>query len=282
MRKILSTLFTILICLGVSVLIGAFLDFYFNSYPIFVFIFLILGAIAVYLINRGRSYGSANKSSSNTCSLCEGQGKVRSHGGFFSIEQNCPTCNGKGYSNNTPTNKDKNKYKPMNSGRGFFDTIGYLVLGAIVFSLYINFRDRPQLNTPTSAVNPYNYYKKSNEDGVSTNFVKNLDVKKLLLSKEDSIPGKTIIKDGKKELYDFCEKEGFNTTDKGIKECGLLINKRLLEASINPKEIDTSQGTEEILNKLEEQGKIIKKMEQREKVRRAINVYKAYKNSGLF
>ncbi|MFL2544060.1 MAG: hypothetical protein ACJ0RC_05930 [Alphaproteobacteria bacterium] len=91
-----------------------------------------------------------------------------------------------------------------------------------------------------------------------------------------------VIKSGKKELYDFCEKEGFNITDKDLKECGLLINKRLLEANINPTEIDTSEETEQILNKLEEQGKIIKKMEQREKFKQAINVYKAYKNLGLF
>ena len=90
------------------------------------------------------------------------------------------------------------------------------------------------------------------------------------------------ISDGKKELYDFCEEEGFDTTDKGIKECGLLINKRLLDANIDSAQIDTSLDTEQILNKLEEQGKIIKKMEQREKFKRFINVYKAYKKSGLF
>jgi len=265
-KKILSSLFTILICLGVSASIGAFLDFYFNSYPIFVFIFLILGAIPVYLINRGRSYGSANKSSSNTCSLCEGQGRVRSTGNwiewFFTLESPCPTCNGTGYSNTTPKTEDKNKFKPIRS-EGGFDSIMYF-FGLMVVFFFAN-------------VSKINKTSKYNEED-NPLFRKKLDFNLPQLA----LPNKQIAMDGKKELYDFCEKEGFNTTDKGIKECGLLINKRLLEASINPKEIDTSQGTEEILNKLEEQGKIIKKMEQREKVRRAINVYKAYKNSGLF
>jgi len=90
-----------------------------------------------------------------------------------------------------------------------------------------------------------------------------------------------VLKSGKKELYDFCEEEGFNTTDKGIKNCGLLIEKRLLEEKINPKKIQTSQSADEILNRIEEQEKIIKKLDKRDKLRRFINVYKTYKNLGI-
>ncbi len=40
--------------------------------------------------------GSADKSGPSTCSSCNGQGKVRSTQGFFSIERPCPTCGGEG------------------------------------------------------------------------------------------------------------------------------------------------------------------------------------------
>ena len=42
--------------------------------------------------------GSADKSGPSTCSMCQGQGKVRSTQGFFSIERPCPTCGGEGFS----------------------------------------------------------------------------------------------------------------------------------------------------------------------------------------
>ncbi len=42
------------------------------------------------------STGSADKSRPSTCSTCDGQGKVRSTQGFFSIERPCPSCGGEG------------------------------------------------------------------------------------------------------------------------------------------------------------------------------------------
>ena len=266
MKKIFSTLYIISVCLGVSVGIGLLVDIIFDTEPFGLIIFIILGAIAVYLINRGRTYGSADKSGPNTCSLCEGQGKVRSTKWFFSIERTCPTCNGEGYSNTTPKTEDKDKYEPIKSGGGFFETIGILALGAIIISAQHLVKHNRQYDPPLKYVPPLNM-PALNLDGK--------DLSKLLSNK-------AIVTDGKKELYDFCEEEGFDTTDKGIKECGLLINKRLLDANIDSAQIDTSQDTEQVLNKLEEQGKIIKKMEQREKFKRFINVYKAYKKSGLF
>ena len=46
--------------------------------------------------------GSADKSGPSTCSTCDGQGKVRSTQGFFSIERPCPTCGGEGSSIKNP------------------------------------------------------------------------------------------------------------------------------------------------------------------------------------
>ena len=55
------------------------------------FIFLILGIIIVYLIKRGRRFDSKDKSSPSTCSLCEGQGRVRSKTKWFlTLESPCP------------------------------------------------------------------------------------------------------------------------------------------------------------------------------------------------
>lgn len=48
------------------------------------------------------STGSADKSGPSTCSTCDGQGKVRSTSGFFSIERPCPTCGGEGSSIKNP------------------------------------------------------------------------------------------------------------------------------------------------------------------------------------
>ena len=240
------------------------------------FIFLILGIIIVYLIKRGRRFSSKDKSTPSTCSLCEGQGRVRSKTKWFlTLESPCPICEGKGYSDTNPSHSEKNKYKPINnSGVSFSGFVGLLIFFAIILSLqykrisptldsFSNFNQnskfKPRLGKPDLNIK------------IDSEIIKNSIGKKV-----------PVIASGKKELYDFCEKEGFNTIDKGIKECGLLINKRLFEANINPAEIDTSQETEQILNKLEEQGKIIKKMEQREKFKKAINVYKAYKKLGLF
>ena len=46
--------------------------------------------------------GSTDKSGPSTCSTCDGQGKVRSTQGFFSIERPCPTCGGEGSSIKNP------------------------------------------------------------------------------------------------------------------------------------------------------------------------------------
>ncbi len=46
--------------------------------------------------------GSADKSGPSVCSSCNGQGKVRSTSGFFSIERPCPTCGGEGSSIKNP------------------------------------------------------------------------------------------------------------------------------------------------------------------------------------
>tara|TARA_Y100000590_G_scaffold178385_1_gene203538 strand:+ start:1647 stop:2777 length:1131 start_codon:yes stop_codon:yes gene_type:complete len=48
------------------------------------------------------STGSADKSRPSTCSTCDGQGKVRSTQGFFSIERPCPSCGGEGTSIKNP------------------------------------------------------------------------------------------------------------------------------------------------------------------------------------
>ena len=273
-KKFFSALYSIWAFIFVTAFLIAAITIMLNTnFYLGLFIFLILGIIIVYLIKRGRRFDSKDKSSPSTCSLCEGQGRVRSKTKWFlSLESSCPICEGKGYSDTNPSQSDKNKYKPINnSGDGFFGFVGVLIFFAIILSFQ---------------------YKRISPNLDRLNFSQNLELKKRLIppdfkfkfdSEKFGIPKKyTVIKSGKKELYDFCEKEGFNTTDKGIKECGLLINKRLLEANINPTEIDTSQETEQILNKLEEQGKIIKKMEQREKFKKAINVYKAYKKLGLF
>ena len=42
------------------------------------------------------STGSADKSGPSICVSCNGQGKVRSTSGFFSIERPCPSCGGEG------------------------------------------------------------------------------------------------------------------------------------------------------------------------------------------
>ena len=46
--------------------------------------------------------GSADKTGPSTCSSCNGQGKVRSTSGFFSIERPCPSCGGEGSSIKSP------------------------------------------------------------------------------------------------------------------------------------------------------------------------------------
>ena len=46
--------------------------------------------------------GSADKSGPSICSTCNGNGKVRSTSGFFSIERPCPTCGGEGSSIKNP------------------------------------------------------------------------------------------------------------------------------------------------------------------------------------
>jgi len=46
--------------------------------------------------------GSADKTGPSICSSCQGQGKVRSTSGFFSIERPCPTCGGEGSSIKNP------------------------------------------------------------------------------------------------------------------------------------------------------------------------------------
>ena len=46
--------------------------------------------------------GSADKSGPSICSTCNGQGKVRSTSGFFSIERSCPSCGGEGSSIKNP------------------------------------------------------------------------------------------------------------------------------------------------------------------------------------
>jgi molecular chaperone DnaJ len=46
--------------------------------------------------------GSADKAGPSVCSSCNGQGKVRSTSGFFSIERPCPTCGGEGSSIKNP------------------------------------------------------------------------------------------------------------------------------------------------------------------------------------
>ena len=48
------------------------------------------------------STGSADKSGPSICSTCNGNGKVRSTSGFFSIERPCPTCGGEGSSIKNP------------------------------------------------------------------------------------------------------------------------------------------------------------------------------------
>ena len=46
--------------------------------------------------DRCNSQGSEPGSSPSECSMCGGQGKVRSNQGFFTVEQTCPQCEGAG------------------------------------------------------------------------------------------------------------------------------------------------------------------------------------------
>lgn len=46
--------------------------------------------------------GGAAGSSKKTCSTCNGMGQVRQGNGFFTIQQTCPTCRGKGISIDKP------------------------------------------------------------------------------------------------------------------------------------------------------------------------------------
>ena len=122
-KEIFSNLLLILPFLIIAIIIISFANFYFS-----LFIFLILGIIIVYLIKRGRKFGSKDKSIPSTCSLCEGQGRVKSKTKWFlTLENSCPICEGKGYSDTNPSHSDKNKYKPINnSGDGFFGFVGLL------------------------------------------------------------------------------------------------------------------------------------------------------------
>ena len=87
---------------------------------------------------------------------------------------------------------------------------------------------------------------------------------------------------GKKELYQFCQNEGFSTNEKGIEECGLLIQKRLLDDRIDINKINFDLSTNEILNKLEEQQEILNNLEKREKIKKMLNIFRVYKDSGVF
>ena len=40
--------------------------------------------------------GSKNPDSVQTCSTCRGAGQIRMQQGFFSVNQGCPTCHGRG------------------------------------------------------------------------------------------------------------------------------------------------------------------------------------------
>jgi molecular chaperone DnaJ len=56
------------------------------------------------LVNCGTCNGSGAKPGSEpkTCNTCQGQGQVRMQQGFFSIQQACPSCHGKGFSIDQP------------------------------------------------------------------------------------------------------------------------------------------------------------------------------------
>ena len=176
-----------------------------------------------------------------------------------------------------PTDSDKKKYKPITTGGGIFETIVFIVMGLIIFSAQ-NLNYDFSMNKPTIE-NAFDRNLKLQPNANKKLNFNNDQIKKIIGDRDKE---NLFLKSGKKELYEFCQKEGFNTDDKGLIECGLLINKRLIEANINPNEIDTSKETEEILNKLDEQNKLIKKLEKREKIRGVINVYKTYKKLGIF
>ena len=56
------------------------------------------------LVNCGTCNGSGAKPGSEpkTCNTCRGQGQVRMQQGFFSVQQPCPSCHGKGFSIDNP------------------------------------------------------------------------------------------------------------------------------------------------------------------------------------
>jgi len=51
---------------------------------------------------RCDGYGAEPGSEPVSCSMCDGQGKVRSSQGFFTIQQTCPGCNGSGEQISSP------------------------------------------------------------------------------------------------------------------------------------------------------------------------------------
>ena len=51
---------------------------------------------------RCDGYGAEPGSKPVSCSMCSGQGSVRSSQGFFTIQQTCPECNGSGEQNSSP------------------------------------------------------------------------------------------------------------------------------------------------------------------------------------
>jgi molecular chaperone DnaJ len=56
------------------------------------------------LVNCNTCSGSGAKPGSKrkTCNTCRGQGQVRMQQGFFSVQQACPSCHGKGFSIDSP------------------------------------------------------------------------------------------------------------------------------------------------------------------------------------
>jgi molecular chaperone DnaJ len=56
---------------------------------------------------RCDSYGAEPGSKPITCTTCNGQGKVRTNQGFFTVQQTCPNCNGSGEQISNPCKECK-------------------------------------------------------------------------------------------------------------------------------------------------------------------------------
>jgi len=68
---------------------------------------------------RCDGYGAEPGSKPISCSMCDGQGQVRSNQSFFTIQQTCPECNGSGEKISTPCTECRGVGKKQNRKKIF-------------------------------------------------------------------------------------------------------------------------------------------------------------------